>query len=126
MKSQLKLTTILLIAAGVLDLAAIPVAVNANHHQNDAVPPAAIILIGLVAVVTLASVFGIARGMRWAFIGALVGRALDTVSSVLGAASHPDLFLGINGVLEVILSVAAIVLLARQFPRRAAVAGTPR
>jgi hypothetical protein len=65
MKPDFKLTTILLVVCGVLDLVAIPFTLSANHHQSDAVPPAAIILIAIVGVVTLAAAFGVAQGMRW-------------------------------------------------------------
>jgi hypothetical protein len=122
MKPDFKLTTILLVLAGLLDLVALPFALSANHHQSDAVPPVAIGLIAIVGVVTLAAAFGVARGMRWAFIAALVCRVLDTVSSVLGALNHPTVFLGINGVILVVLGVVTIVLLVRQFPRRATIA----
>lgn len=125
MKPDFKLTTILLVLAGVLDLVALPFTVMANHHQSDAVPPAAIVLIAIVGVVTLVAAFGVARGMRWAFIVALVCRVLDTISSVLGALNHPTVFLGINGVILVVLGVATIVLLVRQFPRRATIAPQP-
>jgi 4-amino-4-deoxy-L-arabinose transferase-like glycosyltransferase len=125
MKPDFKLTTILLVLAGLLDLVAVPFAVSANHHQSDAVPPVAIILIAIVGVVTLVAAFGVAQGMRWAFIAALVCRVLDTVSSVLGALNHPTVFLGINGVILVVLGVAAIVLLVRQFPRRATITPQP-
>jgi hypothetical protein len=44
---------------------------------------------------------------------------------MLGALNHPTVFLGVNGVILVVLSVAAIVLLVRQFPRRATLAPQP-
>jgi hypothetical protein len=128
MKPEFKLTTILLVLAGVLDLVALPFTLSANHHQSNAVPPVAIALIAIVGVGTLAAAFGVAQGMRWAFITALVCRALDTISSVLGALNHPTVFLGVNGVILIVLGVATIVLLVRQFPRRATIAsqtGTP-
>jgi hypothetical protein len=126
LKPDFKLTTILLVLTGLLDLVSLPFALSANHHQSDAVPPVAIVLIAIVGVVTLAAAFGVAQGMRWAFITALVCRVLDTVSSVLGALNHPTVFLGVNGVILVVLGVAVIVLLIRQFPRRATVAPQPR
>jgi hypothetical protein len=55
-----------------------------------------------------------------------VCRVLDTVSSLLGAFNHPTVFLGVNGVIVVVLSVPAIVLLIRQFPRRATIAPQPQ
>jgi uncharacterized membrane protein len=129
MKPVVKAITILLVITGVLDLVAVPVAIVANHHQNDAVPPVAIALIAIMGVVTLAAIAGVVKAARWAFIAALVCRVVDTLSSLLGAFNHPTVFLGINGVIEVVLSVAAIVLLVRQFPRRATIAarqpGTP-
>lgn len=125
MKPDFKLTTILLVITGVLDLVAVPFAIGANHHQSDAVPPAAVIVIAILGVVTLAAAFGVAQGARWAFIAALVCRVVDTVSSLLGAFNHPTVFLGVNGVILVVLSVAVIVLLVRQFPRRAAVVPQP-
>jgi 4-amino-4-deoxy-L-arabinose transferase-like glycosyltransferase len=125
MKPDFKLTTILLVLTGLLDLVAVPFTLSANHHQSDAVPPVAIVLIAICGVVTLAAAFGVARGVRWAFIVALVCRVLDTFSSALGALNHPTAFLGVNGVILVVLGVAAIVLLVRQFPRRAAVAPRP-
>lgn len=125
MKPVFKTTTILLVIAGVLDLVAVPFAISANHHQSDAVPPAAITVIAIIGVVTLAAAFGVAQAARWAFIAALASRAVDTVSSLLGAFNHPTLFLSVNGVILVVLSIAAIVLLIRQFPRRAAAAPQP-
>jgi hypothetical protein len=125
MKPDFKVTAILLVITGVLDLAAVPFAIGANHHQSDAVPPAAIIVIAIMGVVTLAAALGVTQAARWAFIAALVCRVVDTVSSLLGAFNHPTVFLGVNGVIIVVLSVAAIVLLVRQFPRRAAVASQP-
>jgi hypothetical protein len=122
MKPDFKLTTILLVLAGLLDLVALPFTLSANHHQSDAVPPVAIVLIAIVGVGTLAAAFGVAQGMRWAFITALVFRVIDTLTSVLGALNHPTAFLGVNGVILVVLGVAAIVLLIRQFPRRATIA----
>jgi 4-amino-4-deoxy-L-arabinose transferase-like glycosyltransferase len=125
MKPDYKLTTILLVIAGVLDLVAIPFTLSANHHQSDAVPPVAIVLIAITAVATLAAAFGVAQAMRWAFIVALVFRVLDTFQAVLGALSHPDLILGVNGVILTVLSISAIVLLVRQFPRRVTIAPQP-
>jgi hypothetical protein len=78
-----------------------------------------------MGVVTLAAAFGVVRAARWAFIAALVCRAVDTLSLLLGAFNHPTVFLGVNGVILVVLSVAAIVLLVRQFPPRAAVVPQP-
>jgi lysylphosphatidylglycerol synthetase-like protein (DUF2156 family) len=126
MKPDFKLTTILLILTGVLDLVAVPFAISANHHQSDAVPPVAIVLIAIFGAATLVAAFGVARAARWAFITALVCRVLDTVSSLLGAFNHPTVFLGVNGVIVVVLSVPAIVLLIRQFPRRATITAEPQ
>ena len=47
-------------------------------------------------MVTLVAAFGVAQGMRWAFIAALVCRVLATFSSVLGALNHPAVLLGVG------------------------------
>jgi hypothetical protein len=120
MKSDLKLTTVLLVILGVLDLVAIPFMIAANHHTKGTPPVPAIVVVGVVAVATLISVGGVARGLRWAFWVAMTCRIIDGLSNFLGLTNHPSLVTTIGGWLGFVLSIAAIVLLVRVNPRRAA------
>ena len=120
MKPDYKLTTVLLVILGVLDLVAIPFMIAANHHTKGTPPVAAIVVVGVIAIATLISAFGVARGLRWAFWVAMTGRVIDGLSNFLGLTNHPSTATTVGGWLGFILSIVAIVLLVRVNPRRAA------
>jgi hypothetical protein len=120
MKSDLKLTTVLLVILGVLDLVAIPFMIAANHHTKGTPPVAAIVVVGVLAVATLISAVGVARGVRWAFRVAMTARIIDGLSNFLGLTNHPTPATTIGGWAGFVLSIAALVLLFRVNPRRAA------
>ena len=120
MKPDYKLTTVLLVILGVLDLAAIPFMIAANHHTKGTPPAPAIVVAGVVAVATLISAAGVARGLRWAFRVAMTGRIIDVLSNFLGLTNHPTPVTTVGGGVGLVLSIAAIVLLVRVNPRRAA------
>jgi hypothetical protein len=89
MKPNCKLTTVLLVILGVLDLVAIPFMIAANHHTKGTPPAPAIVVVGVVAVATLISAAGVARGLRWAFWVAMTCRIIDALSNFLGLTNHP-------------------------------------
>ena len=119
MKPDYKPTTILLVILGVLDLAAIPFMIAANHHTKGTPPAPAIVVVGVIAVATLISAAGVARGLRWAFWVAMTGRIIDALSNFLGLTNHPSAITGVGGGVGLVLSIAAIVLLVLVNPRRA-------
>ena len=120
MKPDYKLTTVLLVILGVLDLAAIPFMIAANHHTEGTPPAPAIVVVGVIAVATLISAAGVARSLRWAFWVAMTGRIIDALSNFLGLTNHPTAVTAVGGGVGLVLSVAAIVLLVLVNPRRAA------
>jgi hypothetical protein len=115
MKSGFRPLAVLLAVLGIVDLAMVPVMINANNPP----PMAATILSGVLGVVTLVSIPGLAQGRRWALWVAVISRVLDAVSCVLGAVGGPAAGFKVAGVIGLILSIAAIVLLVRVSPRRA-------
>jgi hypothetical protein len=116
MKTPITPLTALLAVLGLGDLIMVPVMLQA-HSQP---PAAAIILSGVLGVTTLASIPGLVQGRRWAFWSVLACRVLDAVSAALGAAGGPETFLKAAGVVALVLSIAAIVMLIRFGRRRAA------
>jgi hypothetical protein len=92
----------------------------ANHHTKGTPPAPAIVVVGVVAVATLISAAGVARGLRWAFWVAMTGRIIDALSNFLGLTNHPTPVTTVGGGVGLVLSIAAIVLLVRVNPRRAA------
>jgi hypothetical protein len=120
MKPDYKLTTVLLVILGVLDLAAIPFMIAANHHTKGTPPAPVIVVAGVIAVATLISAAGVARGLRWAFRVAMTGRIIDALSNFLGLTNHPTAVTTVGGGVGLVLSIAAIVLLVLVNPRRAA------
>jgi hypothetical protein len=120
MKSNVKLLIAALGLLALLDVIAIPFMIAANHHTNGTPPAAAIVVVGLIAVATVISMPGVARGLRWAFIVALTARIIDGLSNFLGLSNHPSPATTVGGWFGFILSIAAIVLLVRLNPRRAA------
>ena len=120
MRPDYKLTTILLVILGLLDLVATPFMIAANHHTKGTPPVPAIVVVGVIAVATLISALGVAQGVRWAFWVAMTGRIIDALSNYLGLTSHPSAVTTVGGGVGLVLSIAAIVLLVLVNPRRAA------
>ncbi len=120
MKPDYKLMTVLLAILGVLDLAAVPFMIAANHHTAGTPPVPAIIVVAVIGVATLVSAVGVARGLRWAFRVAVTCRIIDAVSNFLGLTNHPSAATTVGGGVGLILSLVAIVLLVRLNPRRIA------
>jgi hypothetical protein len=120
MKPDYKLMTVLLGILGVLDLAAVPFMIAANHHTAGTPPVPAIIVTAIIGVATLVSAVGVARGLRWAFRAAVTGRIIDAVSNFLGLTSHPSAVTTVGGGVGLVLSLVALVLLVRLNPRRIA------
>jgi uncharacterized membrane protein (DUF2068 family) len=94
--------------------------IAANHHAKGTPPASAIVVVGVIAVATLISAAGVARGRRWALWVAMTGRIIDALSNFLGLTSHPTPVTAVGGGVGLVLSIAAIVLLVRVNPRRAA------
>jgi hypothetical protein len=120
MKPDYKLMAVLLAILGVLDLAAVPFMIAANHHTAGTPPVPAIIVVAVIGVATLVSAVGVARGLRWAFRVAVTCRIIDAVSNFLGLTNHPSAATTVGGGVGLILSLVAIVLLVRLNPRRIA------
>ncbi len=113
MKSPFTPLAAILAVLGLEDLIIIPFMVQA-HPQP---PMAAIIASGVLGAATLASIPGLARGRRWAFLTTLVCRIVDALSGALGAAGGSTNLLKVAALVALVLSVAAIVMLVR-FSRR--------
>jgi hypothetical protein len=120
MKPDYKLITVLLGILGVLDLAAVPFMIAANHHTAGTPPVPAIVVTAIIGVATLVSAAGVARGLRWAFRMALICRVVDTASNFLGLTNHPSAATTVGGGVGLVLSLVALVLLVRLNPRRIA------
>ena len=67
--TQYKFMIVLLGLLAILHLVVIPFMIAANHHTAGTPPVPAIVVVGIVAVATLVSAVGVARGLRWAFWG---------------------------------------------------------
>jgi hypothetical protein len=119
MKPGLKPLTALLVVLGIADLVMVPIMFWANHHYAGDPPVPAIFLGAVIGAGTLASIAGLTRGRRWGFWLAMVTRILDAVTAVLGVAGGPNIFFGVVGVILLVLSVPAVVLLVRVNSRRA-------
>ena len=117
---QYKFMIVLLGLLAILDLVAIPFMIAANHHTAGTPPVPAIVVVGIVAVATLVSAVGVARGLRWAFWVAMTGRIIDGGSNFLGLTNHPTVVTAVGGWIGFVGSIVAIVLLVRLNPRRAA------
>ena len=112
--------TILLGILFILDAAAVPFMIAANHHTHGTPPGPAIVVAGVIAAATLISAFGVARGLRWGFWVAMTARIVDAVTNFLGLTNHPTPVTTVGGGVGLVLSLAAIVLLVRVNPRRQA------
>jgi hypothetical protein len=120
MKSDYKLMTVLLGILGILDLAAVPFMIAANHHTAGTPPVPAIIVTAVIGVATLVSALGVARGLKWAFRVAVTCRIIDAASNFLGLTNHPSAVTTVGGGVGLVLSLVALVLLIRLNPRRSA------
>jgi hypothetical protein len=102
---------VLLGALTALDLAA---AVLASRVTGTAKPPPpAVVSMVILAVLTVIAMYGLWRGARWARLLVYVTRGFDVLSGLLGLADRPSVALDVIGVVTIVLSVAAIVMLAR-------------
>jgi hypothetical protein len=120
MKPDYKLMTVLLGILVVLDVVAVPLMIAANHHTHGTPPVPAIVVTAIIAIATLVSTVGVARGVRWAFRVALICRIIDAVSNLLGLTAHPSAATAVGGGVGLVLSLVALVLLVRLNPRRIA------
>ncbi len=119
MKSGMKRLAVVLAVLGAIDLVMIPFMIAAGHHNSATAPPAAaIVLNGVVGVAVLATLPAIMQGRAWAFWVAIACRAVDMVQGVLGIAAGPGALFVVVGAVDIVLSVAALVLLVRLNPRR--------
>jgi hypothetical protein len=124
MKSPFRQLAALVAALGAIDLIMVPFMDHANHTHAGTPPMPAVILSGVLGVLTLAALPGLARGRRWAFWLVLITRIIDMVSAVLGVFAGPGTLFVVMGVVILAVSVAALVLLFRQRPARAAATAT--
>jgi uncharacterized membrane protein (DUF2068 family) len=125
MKSPFSRLAAVLALLGAIDLIMVPVMYHQNTtHPGGNPPMAAIVLGGILGVLTLAGIPGLAQGKRWAFWLVLVTRVIDMVSAVLGVFGGPGTLFVVMGVVILVLSVGALVLLFRQRPARTASAAS--
>jgi hypothetical protein len=120
MRPGVKFTTVLLGILGLADLATVPFMIAAHHHNAGEPPMPAIVAEVIIGIATLASAVGLRQGRRWAFGVAITCRILDSISAILGLQVRPSSVLAAVGGVTLVLSVAAIVLLVRVQPGRAA------
>jgi uncharacterized membrane protein len=92
----------------VLDLVAPALAFRVTGSAKPPVPAIAVMVI--VGVLTLAAIYGLWRGGRWARPVIYVTHGLDVVSSLLGLGDRPSVAL--VEMVTLVLSVAVIVILA--------------
>jgi hypothetical protein len=109
MNSTTKPAIILLVLAGISDLAAVPLIAGSSNKAPAVLAVAVVIL----ALASIASAIGLSRATRWARPVGIASRAIDVVATV------PALFAGGGGGLvaaagvTAAISVAAIALLVR-------------
>ncbi len=120
MKPEFKPVTTLLGILVILDVAAVPFMIAANHHTHGTPPGPAIVLAGVIAAASLISALGVARGLRWAFWVAVTGRIIDAAQNFLGLTNHPTPVTTIGGGIGLVLSLVAFAMLVRVNPRRMA------
>jgi hypothetical protein len=102
---------VLLGALTALDLAASVLASRVTGTAKP--PPPAVVSMVILAVLTVIAMYGLLRGARWARPVVYVTRGFDVLSGLLGLADRPSVALDVIGVVTIVLSVAAIVMLAR-------------
>jgi hypothetical protein len=119
MKSGFRPLAALLAVLAAADLVMVPFMIQANHHQAGTPPMPAVVLSAVLGMATLAAIPGLAQGRRWAFWMAVISRVVDAVSCLLGAVGGPAVGFKVAGVIGLILSIAAVVLLVRVSPRHA-------
>jgi len=117
MSPGIKPAIVLLAVLGVGDLVAVPLMLAAHSHSPNEPPIPAIVATAIIGLVTLASSAGLAQGRRWSFPVAMGCRILDSISMLLGLAAHPNAALVTVAAAILILSVVAIMLLRRFYPR---------
>jgi hypothetical protein len=119
MKSGFKVLAALLAIIGVVNLVMVPIMIQASHHHAGTPPMPAVVASGVLGVAILASIIGLTQGRRWAFWVAMIGLIVNAVNSFLGAVAGPGPGFVAVGVIALILSVPAVVLLVRLSPGRA-------
>jgi hypothetical protein len=119
MKSGFKALAALLAVLGALDLVMVPFMYQASHHHAGTPPMPAVVLSGVLGVAILASVAGLAQARRWAFWVAMISLIVSAVSDFLGVVAGPGPGFAAVGVIALVLSVPAVVLLVRLSSRRA-------
>jgi hypothetical protein len=119
MKSGFKAVAALLAVLGALDLVMVPFMYQANHHHAGTPPMAAVVLNVVLGAAILASIAGLAQARRWAFWVAIISLIVSAVSDFLGVVAGPGPGFAAVGVIALVVSVPAIVLLVRLSPRRA-------
>jgi uncharacterized membrane protein (DUF2068 family) len=124
MKTQFRQLAALLAVLGIGDLVMVPVMYHANQQHAGTPPMAAIVLGGIIGVLTLVSIPGLAQGRRWALWVALITRILDMVSAVLGVFGGPGTLFVVVGLILLVVSVPTLILLFRLRPARAAATAT--
>jgi hypothetical protein len=103
--------TALLVVVAALDVST---AVLMPGVAGSAKPPTgAIVATWIFAALTLAAVFGLQRGARWARPVVYVTCALRIISGLLGVGDNPGAALVTLGVIGVVLSLVAIGILLR-------------
>lgn len=122
MKSLVTPLAAVLAVLGLEDLIMVPIMIEA-HNQP---PTAASILSGVLGAAFLASILGVAsspglaRGRRGTFWVAMACLIVNAVNSALGAMAGQETVFKAGGAIGLVLSAAAVVLLVRFSPRRAA------
>jgi hypothetical protein len=79
----------------------------------------AVVLSGVLGVAILASMAGLGEGRRWAFWMAMISLIVSAVSDFLGVVAGPGPGFAAVGIIALVLSVPAVVLLVRLSSRRA-------
>jgi hypothetical protein len=99
---------------GILTALDLVAAVLASRVTGTAKPPPpAVGSMVVLAVLTLAAMYGLWRGARWARPVVYVTRGFDVLSGLLGLADRPSVALVVIGVVTIVLSLAVIVVLVR-------------
>lgn len=113
MRPGVKPAMVLLGVLGAGDLLALPFLIAGHHHNPGTPPAAAIVTVAIIGLVTLASAVGLAQGRRWSRPAALTCRVLDSISSLLGLAAHPNPVLTTIAAVTLVLSIVTILVLLR-------------
>jgi hypothetical protein len=106
MNRTVKFVTALLAFLAALDVVAAPLA---SRVTGNAKPPQLVpFVMGLLVVLTLVAIYGLARGATWARTLIYVTRALDSISGLLGILTRPSPELVGIGAATIVLSVTVV------------------